>query len=228
MHLRYTSVLESHPGSPRLAAKVTSSLRAARVTVGDGAVALDAPGVGLTGEWRARGTPAEETILASPAGEVRWSCLQPRSAVSLHLRGEALAGDGYLEHLLVTIPPWELPLRELRWGRFHGGDRVAVWIDWRGPHERRVGILDGARVAASASDAEVTLGDARLELGERHVLRTGPLGTTALRGIPVLGDRLPARMLAVDETKWLCRGRLSSPGATAVDGWCVHEVVRWP
>jgi hypothetical protein len=227
--LRYTSVLESRAASPRLPARVTSSLRAAQVGADAEVVHLDAPGVALAGEWRARAEPVEETVFSAPAGEVRWRCLQPHSRATLRLAGETLAGDGYFEHLLVTVPPWELPLRELRWGRFHGGDHVAVWIDWRGPFERRLGLHDGALVVPDAGDTLVSLGDrARLELLDSQVLRTGALGTTALRGIPVLGESLPARMLAVEETKWLSRSRLVSPEGETTEGWSIHEVVRWP
>ena len=59
----------------------------------------------------------------------------PAAEVSVSLRGFApLRGTGYAERILITIPPWRLPIRELRWGRWIGeaASRSVVWIDWRG------------------------------------------------------------------------------------------------
>ena len=36
-----------------------------------------------------------------------------------------------------------------------------------------------------------------------------------------------ARGLAIHETKWRTRGVLESAGASAVQGWAIHEVVRF-
>ena len=52
------------------------------------------------------------------AGSIVWTCLQPGSRVNISLGDRQLAGLGYAECLSVTLPPWRLPLSELRWGRF--------------------------------------------------------------------------------------------------------------
>jgi hypothetical protein len=133
--------------------------------------------------------------------------------VSLNIAGRPVTGLGYVEVLTLTLPPWRLPIDELRWGRFCAADGGAVWIEWRGPHPLKLGLLDGAPAPFMPE---------RLGLRDHRVLRSGRIGETALAMIPRL-DRLPGRVLGLSETKWLSRGALAGS-----EGWAIHEVVRWP
>ena len=162
-----------------------------------------------------------------------WNCLLPTARVCLDFSdGRRLEGQGYAEVLEMTIPPWRLPIRELRWGRFLADDgrASAVWIDWRGPRALSFAALNGAPCdAAEISETRVVLGDphATVDMTDPRVLRDGPLARTALGRIPVLRKRLPVRILETRETKWLSRGALEREGVRRA-GWAVHEVVRWP
>ena len=69
---------------------------------------------------------------------------------------------------------------------------------------------------------------ALLTMDRSLVIRDGPLGTTALSGIPGVNKTFPARILQVNECKWRSRARLQSPNGTAVEGWVIHEKVSWP
>ena len=193
------------------------------------------------GAWLAVARPLEGTLFASDDGRVEWRCLQPASLVALRVGdadGEpsrAVAGLGYAEHLTLTIPPWRMPIRELHWGRFVSSlDDAAehaslVWIDWRGPHAARHVYLDGVSVEAEVSvERVVVAGGATLSLDRRDVLREGVLGATVLDAIPELAKRVPGNMLGVHERKWRSRGVLERPGRPPVEGWAIHEVVRWP
>lgn len=62
--------------------------------------------------------------------------------------GEEFVGTGYAERLDMTLAPWALPFEELRWGRFIGPSRSAVWIYWRGGLERRWAFVDSSAVQA--------------------------------------------------------------------------------
>ncbi len=132
----------------------------------------------------------------------------------------------------MTIPPWRLPIRELRWGRFLADDgrASAVWIDWRGPRALSFAAANGAPCAAAEiGETRVVLGDppATVDMTDPRVLRDGPLARTVLGRIPGLRKRLPVRILETRETKWLSRGALEREGIRRA-GWAVHEVVRWP
>jgi hypothetical protein len=237
--LRYASVLELEGGRPRVA----TSLRGHESPVArDGSLAWSSAPLGVRGTWRAIAPPVEETLLDSGDGSVVWRCLQPASRVALHLGAaesgastRAVDGLGYAEQLTTTIAPWRLPIQELHWGRFVSepdGDGVhdsLVWIDWRGPHAVRLVLRGGARVDADVSEERIGLADgSALTLDRRDVLREGAIGGTVLGAIPQLRDAVPGRILGVHERKWRSRGVLERPGRRPIEGWAIHEVVRWP
>jgi hypothetical protein len=187
-------------------------------------------------------TPAvERTILATEQGLVRWECLQPAARVELCLRDKSgrereTCGLGYAERVTLTMAPWRLPIRELRWGRFvsfpddEGRHASVVWIDWRGEHSVRLALRDGRlEPRVIVADDRVGFEDGSvLALGPRDALREGALGATVLAAVPLLRGTVPGRMLGVEEHKWRSRGVLEVPGRPAVEGWAIHEVVCWP
>jgi len=180
----------------------------------------------LNGEWQADSPKIRETIFASDAGSIEWHCLMPRAQARIHNR----LGLGYAEHLNITIAPWKLPIRTLRWGRFVTQSDWIVWIDWLGDFTRRIVYLNGQIASISLlEDGQIEFcGGARLILDRALVLRQGPLGSTALSVIPGVRDTFPGSLLKVDECKWRSRGRFERPGIPAVEGWAIHERVEWP
>ncbi len=129
----------------------------------------------------------------------------------------------------MTIPPWQLPFDELRWGRFLSAEDALVWIDWRGAHSLNLTFHNGDCVEhAALTDDELVAGELSLALDRGTVLREGALVETALNTIPGIQKLFPFRILRVHERKWLSRGVLRKPGAEPSAGWAIHEVVRWP
>jgi len=184
------------------------------------------------GQWRDFGGSIREVLFDSPAGSLEWECVAPRA--SAHLRigdDQEIRGWGYVERLRLSIAPWRLPIRQLRWGRFINDSDTLVWIDWRGPYNRQVVYYNGAAVRAqSISDTEIALqnGEAVLSLESSMPLREGRLGATALAVIPNVERLFPAGILAVRERKWLSRAVLRRPGRPESAATAIHEVVEWP
>ncbi|MFT3770218.1 MAG: hypothetical protein QM820_32720 [Minicystis sp.] len=227
--IRYTSTLVQRAGSPT---RVDATLRSAPPPVIDGGVlAWSAPALDVSGRWEALAPEARDTVLAAPEGRVEWRCLMPRARAAVTLASEPpIRGLGYAEHLTLTLPPWQMPIDELWWGRFLAEDAALVWIDWRGPHRRHVVILDGIAVGPARIDERGLAtddGSLRLTLADARVLREGALGKTALAILPAVDTLLPVRILATDERKWVARGTLDRQGRRS-EGWVIHEVVRWP
>ena len=178
--------------------------------------------LGVAGTWTPMRAPSvlerqPVTMLSTPAGEVRWGLMSGRAHARWESRGRALEGLGYMERLDVTLPPWELPIDELRWGRFVAEDADATWLEWKGSHPMKISWNNGAAVD-----------NVNLDLRDDSTLRDGPLVTTVFSKVPVLRRSLPARMLQLHETKWRSRGTLTGPDGARSDGWAIHEVVRWP
>ena len=176
--------------------------------------------------WQSDSNEVHETVFRSEDGCVEWHCLMPRARA----RAGTDSGLGYVEHLTMTIAPWRIPIRDLRWGRFCSASDWAVWIDWQGEYSKRILYLNGETATASAiEDEQIRFNDgSRLSMDRSLTLRSGPLGTTALSSIPGVSNTFPARLLQVNECKWRSRARLECPGRSPVEGWAIHEIVSWP
>lgn len=177
-------------------------------------------------QFGARGPELRETIFACDEGRIEWTCVEPGAIASC--RG--CNGFGYREHLLMTLPPWKLPIAELHWGRYISESSTLTWIDWRGTFSNTIVYRDGRRVdAVHIGEERISLADgSNLTLDRGDVLRNGALGTTVLSAVPIVNRMVPARMLAVHECKWRSRAILSAPGRPVEESWAIHEVVRWP
>ena len=144
------------------------------------------PQLDLQGQWTARSAPVDRTVYACESGSVVWSCLQPAASVSLSAGEKTLAGAGYAECLTLTLPPWQLPLRHLQWGRFVSDCNAmtpdaVTWIDWKGPYALSLVVHNGAsHGGASISTTEVAWDGGKLRMEEPLALRAGRLGSTVL------------------------------------------------
>ena len=203
-----------------------------------------APQVGTDIEWQAPALGAAVTcrpvappfaeVLLEPADRgVSWRC---ESAVGDAVIACAdrlpVSGRGYAERLTLTMPPWEVPIKELRWGRWMSAvsPRSVVWIDWRGPHPLTRVWLDGRpTVTADISETGVSFGGARLGFDRSTVLHTRSLGDTLGRLKGVLAPLMPSSWMALEDTKWRSEGSLQEePGRATERGWVVHEKVLFP
>jgi hypothetical protein len=184
------------------------------------------------GCWRELGASHREVLFKSDSGSLDWHCIAPRAAAKVQIGKEpAIEGWGYAEHLHLTVAPWQLPIRRLRWGRFVNSTDALTWIDWSGTYSRRVVYFNGSAMGgAEITDSDVTLTEDRatLSLDRGIVLRDGKLGSTALAMIPNLARLFPDSILNIRECKWLSRAVLSRPGQPDSVGMAIHEVVEWP
>lgn len=166
-------------------------------------------------------------LFDGPEGAIDWMAWAPSADVRLTVGDNVLHGEGYAERIDLTIVPWAIPLRTLRWGRWVSGSRSAVWITWEGPHEVRVAWLDSVSTPApTVSEDGVDLG------GAGRVLFRGLTKVTDASVGEQLTSLTPLRMV-IDrvaqshQLRWFTRGTLLVPGAEPLDGWAVHELVRW-
>ncbi|HVT57824.1 MAG TPA: hypothetical protein VHR45_05455 [Thermoanaerobaculia bacterium] len=232
LRLRYASYLLTSRTRPDSAAESRSTLQCDQDPAShDGELSWGCPALEVEGRWLAEAPGLERILLEQENGCVRWRCLQPRSRATVTLGGgRALAGQGYAEHLSLTLPPWRLPVRELRWGRFLSPSDAVVWIEWRGPRPLTLLVHNGAETGnAAIADHLVEFAGSSLRLSASQVLREGPLGRTVLSSIPRLQRFGPRAMRAAHEIKWCSRGVLDpAAGGGANAGWAIHEVVHLP
>jgi hypothetical protein len=106
------------------------------------------PALKLAGQWRGL-QPAMSAVLLheEAAGRIEWCCTCPAARVTIEVAGTRCEGLGYAEHLVMTLPPARLPLRELQWGRFIAEGQSCAWIRWSGREARTWCFHNGAPVA---------------------------------------------------------------------------------
>ena len=173
----------------------------------------------------------ETRLLERDEGALDWWCEAAGADVTLTRgAGRIVRGAGYAERIVLTIPPWKLPITELRWGRWGsaGSRRSLVWIDWRGASPLTLVLVDGVpREGAVVGDGIIRCGGEALTLTPGETLHARPLGEVLGRVRPIAGV-LPGPWRTVEDRKLRSVGTLWS-GHTAVEtGWAVSETVRFP
>lgn len=193
-----------------------------------GAISWRAEALGCGMDFEPRLPPIEERLLAEDSGVVEWRVEAPAAVVSASLRGFApLRGTGYAERIVITIPPWRLPIRELRWGRWIDEDasRSVVWIDWRGEAPHTWVFVDGAAAPTpEVTDESVRAGAVEVALGERRPLKARTLAEIA-SSIPPLRAVVPRSFLGLRQSRWCSDGILREGDASPRAGRAIHEVV---
>jgi hypothetical protein len=234
LQVRYAAMLWSRPGAQpihrwRLRAGAPPQYDHARQQC-----IWACPALGINGTWSGKAPAATRTLLATEAGDLTWHCLLPGAHVSIALPGgKRLEGHGYVERLEMSVPPWRLPIEDLRWGRFVADDLSVVWIEWIGLSPRRLALLNGIESPVEHIDESgVYLEDGRrLLLRPERTLRDGTLGGTVLSAAPAVVRLAPRGLLGVQETKWLSWGSWQSPSPSSPhptrEAWAIHELVRF-
>ena len=183
------------------------------------------------GWWHRDAPPLERRLVEGPAGMVHWHCHMPRARATLQVGDTRIDGLGYVECLRLGLPPWELGLRTLRWGRHLSREHWLVWILWEGIETRRWVWLDGLEQPTAApgegslpglaEGRRLVLGEGGSDLGERPVLATirGPL--------PGLARRLAGPVGRMREHKRLAPSTILRSDRALDHGWTIHEVVEW-
>ena len=154
--------------------------------------------------------------------------MQPRSRVRLRLDDRELSGMGYAECVTLTMAPWRLPLRVLRWGRFVSSRNWMVWVEleriardqfrvcrWRGMRFARDRWMRGKRATG-----------AKLRIEDGFALRSHRIGSTILSHVPGLAKLLPHSLFNIEEQKSCSRGEMQT-NDNCSSGWVIHEVVHW-
>jgi hypothetical protein len=182
-------------------------------------------GLGVEGRWNVAGPAIRRELLNDDDGSIVWNCLCDGAAASVTCGGGHFTGTGYVEHLLLTIPPWRLPFDLLRWGRFICHSDRLVWIQWRGRRNLDLLYHNGREVCAETIDDQGVSGrDGALEWSESRVLRDDELLGSLAKPLRPIAGLFPRSILKTHETKWLSRGTLRTAGRTG-DGQAIHERV---
>lgn len=195
-------------------------------------ITWNCPRFGISGTWNSREKMLQARIFESEEGTVDWICYQPASEVHLRVTDKELAGKGYVERLILSVPPWRIPFDELRWGRFATVDESLVWIDIRGKVPRKWVWFQGEHMGEGIiTDDYISLPDKKLILNldrsekleaDKKILS---VVRKLIRYIPGIRGSVPLSFLMADTCKWLSRGVLAA-GDEKSEGMAIHELVN--
>jgi hypothetical protein len=191
-------------------------------------IVWDAPHLQCGFTVEARQQPVAIRLFGQPAGGVDWRCEAPVAVVTLHADGQQpLHGAGYVEFIELTVPPWELPISELRWGRWADRDarHSVVWIEWRGELPRSWLVIDGVHAdGAEIHDDRVSSLSSTMTLKTSCTLSSRSLDDIVGR-IPTLRTVVPPSILTLRAAKWLSHGTWQREGESILKGLALQERV---
>lgn len=191
------------------------------------------PDFGVEGTWTANGNPVSARLFDSEAGYLDWRCHQPAARVQLTVGGKTLRGAGYVEQLILTAPPWKIPLAELRWGRFGSEGHQMVWVELKEEETRQWLWWNGERQGPCLiGEDQIAFPDGRLLRFEDQVtMRAGkPIFSVAQKItalIPGFSRIIPSKFLMGEEAKWFGKGVLVDNGTVVSEGHALYELVRF-
>ncbi len=186
------------------------------------------------GSWESIAQPVQCRVFDSDAGYLDWHCFQPASKVQLKIKDKIIEGNGYAEQLILTAPPWHIPMNDLRWGRFHSSDNTMVWIELRKEDKQQWLWLNGDKIVnCTIEDDHISSldKDFLLKLDCRAVLESEKkiyqVVHNLIHYLPGFNKLMPTKFLMADNHKWLSNGVFQKKGSPVTQGIAIHEWVNF-
>lgn len=180
------------------------------------------------GTWNVKKYRIVETLLHSGAGNIEWDCISPNSLATFEMGGKPISGNGYVEKIKMTLPPWKLPIRQLIWGRYLSEKQSIIWIEWKGPQPKQLLFHNGIKNEhAIIKTSSIQFEDYEMGFYSSISLRSGSIGNTIFSSFKEIMSFFPSRIFNLDEKKWAGRATLKHKGEAIDSGNYIHEIVDW-
>ena len=187
----------------------------------------------ISGTWKLKGHPISARLFDSTSGYLDWKCHQPASSVELVINNKKIVGMGYAEQLILTAPPWKIPMDELRWGRFGSKQDHVVWIEINGADKQQWVYVNGQRIDnAIVEDDHISFpeGNMSVTLDRKGSLESEKtifnVVEKLVKYLPGFKKIIPIHFLMADNYKWLSDATLFSHDKT-IEGKAIHELVAF-
>jgi len=188
----------------------------------------------ISGSWETMDVPLYERIFDSDDGYLDWNCFQPTSLVQLKINDKIIRGKGYVEQLILTTPPWHIPMNDLRWGRFHSLHDTIVWIELRKENKQQWLWINGEKIInCSIEDNHISSVEKNfyLKLDRSVILESEKkifqVVQKLLSYLPGFNKLMPSKFLMADSHKWLSKGEFQKNGSPVTQGMAIHEWVNF-
>jgi hypothetical protein len=165
----------------------------------------------------------------SENNELIWNCHHPKALTEIIYNGNIYKGFGYAETLFSQIKPWNLPIDELRWGRFLSDSYTLIWIYWKGKYSLNKIFINSIEYNDAIFEKDIIIfgdGTYQLKFSEIQLIREGKLSGlfSKMKLLKIFFNR---RMLNTDEIKYKAKTTLSKNSAFLSNGWSLFEIVTW-
>jgi hypothetical protein len=165
----------------------------------------------------------------SENNELIWNCHHPKALTEIIYNGNIYKGFGYAETLFSPIKPWNLPIDELRWGRFLSDSYTLIWINWKGKYPVNKILFNGIEYNDAIFENDIIVfGDGiyQLKFSEIQLIRKGKLSGLFSKMI-VLKIFFDRRILNTIEIKYKAKTTLSKNSIILSNDWSLFEIVTW-
>ena len=184
----------------------------------------------INGSWERSDAPIAISLYKDNQNhELIWNCHHPKSRTIIKYNGKIYKGFGYAESLSLPVKPWNLPINELRWGRFLSDSSTVIWISWKGKFPVNRIFLNGIeKNDAIYHDEIVSFDDGiyKLEFSDITIIRKGRL-LNLFSGFSFLKILFDRRILNTMEIKYKAKTIFSRNSSILSEGWSLFEIVTW-
>lgn len=184
----------------------------------------------ISGNWEKVNNSIQVSLYKDENGnELTWNCHHPNADTKIIFNGKCFSGRGYAETLSLNIKPWNLPIDELRWGRFLSKDYTIIWINWKGKFPINRLYCNGILYEDAIFEFDKVIFDkGRFELHflEMLTIRNGKL-SGVLAKMKWLKSIINSRILKSNEIKFKSITNLTRESKQIEKGWSLFEMVTW-
>ena len=161
--------------------------------------------------------------------ELVWNCHHPKALAEISYNGNCYKGSGYAETLFLPLKPWNLPIDELRWGRFLSDSCTLIWINWEGKYPLNKLFFNGVEYNDATFEKEIIKfsdGTYQLKFSEIQLIRKGRLSElfSKMKFLKIFFNR---SILNSVEIKYKARSSLCNNTLVLSNGWSLFEIVTW-
>jgi hypothetical protein len=182
----------------------------------------------IKGSWRRTDDPLPLFSFKYKNKELEWHCHHPQALTEIVYDEITYRGRGYAETLKLTMKPWNLPMEELRWGRFLAVGYSVIWMNWKGNNPVNNLYCNGAEYKDAVFGEDMIVfgkGANILRFKEISVIRKGKLSNIFSK-MPLMKIILNKRILNTIEIKYKALSSLEINSEIA-KGWSLYEIVTW-
>lgn len=206
-----------------------SSFKSSTLLNNNGSINFSSKQLDINGQWQHPAHPVECLLYSNPKGVVYWDCHHPYATCSLNYHGTAYHGLGYVETLQLSIKPWQLPIDELRWGRFLAMGISITWIQWTGKNPVNKIYYNGIEMNDAVHYPKAisfNQGKNELTFSNPSIIREVKF-KEHLSKIPLLKMFIKKSTLQSVETKYKSKTAFVDDGGIIQHGWSLFEVIQW-